>query len=93
MKLRFDEYGIESLDKYQVVLVEYKKIQNKESKNYGQETRVILGYFADVAMALQKLYLLLIRRSSAKSVEELTKAFGESMDAIREITKECRGVK
>jgi putative heme degradation protein len=90
MNIRIDKYGIETLDRLQVVLVEYKTVQDENSKNYGQETKKILGYFGDTGLAMYRLYELMVRESDAQSVAELIKAFESSKQAVTEMIEECR---
>ena len=93
MNVRLGEYGIRTLDRLQVVLCEYKTVQDKESENYGQEREIILGYYGNTGTALKKLYELLVRRSEAKTAKKLLDAFKASEQAVEKMVEECRKMK
>lgn len=90
MNIRIGDYGVRTLDDLQVVLYEIKKVQDEESKNYGKEREVNLGYFGDMGTALKKLYQLMVRRSDAETVEDLLEAFKSSEQAVAKLVEECK---
>lgn len=52
-------------DDHQFVVREKKKIQEKESKKYGEEYWDNLGYFKNIEMAVKYIELVLLRRKIA----------------------------
>ena len=52
-------------DDHQFVVREKKKVQEKESKKYGEEYWDNLGYFKNIEMAVKYVELVLLRREIA----------------------------
>lgn len=52
-------------DDHQLVVREKKKVQEKESKKYGEEYWDNLGHFKNIEMAVEYIELLLLRRKIA----------------------------
>ena len=50
-------------DENQFILKEKGTVQDKASKNYGEETQTTLGYFSTVEQALLCLEKILLRRA------------------------------
>ena len=90
MKIRFENYGVETLDDYQVVLCEYKTIQDRDSPNYGKERKVYLGYYDDTGLALKALSELMVRRSEAQTMSDLLRDFEAFKHAISQLSEQCR---
>lgn len=57
-----DKFKIDA-DENQFILKEIGTVQDKDSKNYGEETQTTLGYFSTVEQALLSLEKILLRRS------------------------------
>lgn len=71
-------------DENQFILKERGTVQDKDSKNYGEETQTLLGYFSTVEQALLCLEKILTRR--AIKVKDYT--LKEAVEEIRAIHKD-----
>ena len=70
-------------DENQFILKEIGTVQDKESKNYGEETQTTLGYYGTLEQAILGLEKILQRR--AIKVKDYTlKEFVEEIRAIHE---------
>ena len=56
-----EKFCIDS-DENQFVLKEISKVQDEKSKNYGQETFIVLGYYGTLEQSLSGLEKILSRR-------------------------------
>ena len=77
-------------DDNNIVLKELGTVQDKESKNYGEETQIILGYYSTLEQAIFGLEKILVRRSikdkshTLKSiVEEIRKLHDDLKNLIK----------
>ena len=57
-----EKFCIDS-DENQFVLKEISKVQDEKSKNYGQETFIVLGYYGTLEQSLSGLEKILSRRA------------------------------
>jgi len=78
-----DKFCIDA-DEKQFILKELGTVQDKESKNYGEVTQTLLGYFNTVEQALLYLEKILLRR--AIKVKDYT--LKEAVEEIRAIHEE-----
>ena len=78
-----EKFCIDS-DENQFILKELGTVQDKESKNYGEETQTTLGYFNTVEQALLCLEKILLRR--AIKVKDYT--LKQAVEEIRAIHKD-----
>ena len=77
-----DKFKIDA-DENQFILKEVGTVQDKESKNYGEETQTTLGYYGTLEQAILGLEKILQRR--AIKVKDYTlKEFVEEIRAIHE---------
>lgn len=75
-----DKFCIDS-DENQFILKEIGKIQDEKSKNYGQETYIVLGYYGTLEQSLSGLEKILSRR--AIRIKDYT--LKQAIDEIRVI--------
>lgn len=77
-------------DENQFILKEIGTVQDKESKNYGEETQTTLGYYGTLEQAILGLEKILQRR--AIKVKDYTlKEFVEEIRAIHEEVFNMKG--
>ena len=82
-----DKFCVDS-DENQFVLKEISKVQDEKSKNFGQDTYIVLGYFATLAQALSGLEKILSRRAIRIKDCNLKEAIKE-IQAIHEDIFKC----
>ena len=75
-------------DENQFILKEKGTVQDKTSKNYGEETQTTLGYFSTVEQAILCLEKILLRRS-IKIKDYTLKEAVEEIRAIHEDVFKC----
>lgn len=75
-------------DENQFILKEKGTVQDKTSKNYGEETQTTLGYFSTAEQALVCLEKILLRRAIKIKDYTLKEAVDE-MRAIHEDIFKC----
>jgi hypothetical protein len=78
-----EKFCIDS-DENQFILKELGTVQDKTSKNYGEETQTTLGYFSTVEQALLCIEKILLRR--AIKVKDYT--LKQAVEEIRTIHKD-----
>ena len=85
-----DKFVVDS-DESQFVLKELSTIQDEKSKNYGQETQIVLGYYSTLEQSLYGLEKILSRRAIKikdytlkEAIEELRKIHNEIFGCIKE---------
>lgn len=84
-----EKYYIKS-DDNQFMLCEKGTIQDKESKNYGNDTETILGYYGTLEHSLEGLEKINIRRqvnskelTLKQAIEEIKKLHNELRNLIK----------
>lgn len=82
-----EKFCIDS-DENQFVLKEISKVQDEKSKNYGQETFIILGYYGTLEQSLSGLEKILSRRAIRIKDYNLKEAI-EEIRAIHEDIFKC----
>lgn len=82
-----DKFYIDA-DENQFILKEKGTVQDKSSKNYGEETQTTLGYFNTVEQALLCLEKILLRRAIKVKDYTLKQAVNE-IRAIHEDIFKC----
>lgn len=75
-------------DENQFILKEIGTVQDKNSKNYGEETYTVLGYFGTLEQALWGLEKILSRRAIKLKTYTLKQAI-EEIRAIHEDIFKC----
>lgn len=85
-----DKFVVDS-DESQFVLKELSTIQDEKSKNFGQETQMVLGYYSTLEQSLCGLEKILSRRAIKikdytlkEAIEELKKIHNEIFGCIKE---------
>ena len=85
-----DNFVVDS-DESQFVLKEIGTIQDEKSKNFGQETQMVLGYYSTLEQSLCGLEKILSRRAIKikdytlkKAIEQLRKIHDEIFGCIKE---------
>ena len=85
-----DKFVVDS-DESQFVLKELSTIQDEKSKNFGQETQMVLGYYSTLEQSLCGLEKILSRRAIKikdytlkEAIEELRKIHNEIFGCIKE---------
>lgn len=79
-----DRFKIDS-DENQFILKEISTVQDVTSKNFGEPTQSILGYFSSVEQALIYLEKIMLRRAirtkdyTLKEVIELMRSFNNEL--------------
>ena len=85
-----EKFCIDS-DENQFVLKEISSVQDEKSKNYGQETFVILGYFGTLEQSLSGLEKILSRRAIKIKDYTLKQAIDEIQAIHKDIFKCVKG--
>lgn len=85
-----DKYYIKA-DDNQYILCEKGTIQDKESKNYGNDTETILGYYGSLEHALQGLEKIYGRRMIVDKDYTLKQAIDEIRSFNDDLIKTIRG--
>jgi hypothetical protein len=85
-----DKFVVDS-DESQFVLKELSTIQDEKSKNFGQETQIVLGYYSTLEQSLCGLEKILSRRAIKikdytlkEAIEELRKIHNEIFGCVKE---------
>ena len=85
-----DKFVVDS-DESQFVLKELSTIQDEKSKNFGQETQMVLGYYSTLEQSLCGLEKILSRRAIKikdytlkEAIEQLRKIHNEIIGCIKE---------
>lgn len=85
-----DKFVVDS-DESQFVLKELSTIQDEKSKNFGQETQMVLGYYSTLEQSLCGLEKILSRRAIKikdytlkEAIEQLRKIHNEIFGCIKE---------
>ena len=81
-----DKFVVDS-DESQFVLKELSTIQDEKSKNFGQETQMVLGYYSTLEQSLCGLEKILSRR--AIKIKDYT--LKEAIEELKKIHKEIFG--
>lgn len=81
-----DKFVVDS-DESQFVLKELSTIQDEKSKNFGQETQMVLGYYSTLEQSLCGLEKILSRR--AIKIKDYT--LKEAICELRKIHNEIFG--
>lgn len=81
-----DKFVVDS-DESQFVLKEIGTIQDEKSKNFGQETQMVLGYYSTLEQSLCSLEKILARR--AIRIKDYT--LKEAIEALQKIHNEIFG--
>lgn len=71
INIKLGEYGIKTSDKLNIVLVQYKTVQDVKSKNYGNTTEKVLGYYSTLEQALRGYTKLTENTCNANSINAL----------------------
>lgn len=79
-----DKFVVDS-DESQFVLKELSTIQDEKSKNFGQETQIVLGYYSTLEQSLYGLEKILSRRAIKIKDYTLKEAIGELQKIHNEI--------
>ena len=86
--IKINEKFVIDADENQFVLKELGTVQDEKSKNFGEETQTVLGYFSIIENALTYLEKVLLRRSIKIKDYTLKEAVAE-MQAIHEDVFKC----
>ena len=86
--IKINEKFVIDADENQFVLKELGTVQDEKSKNFGEETQTVLGYFSIIENALTYLEKVLLRRAIKIKDYTLKEAVTE-MRAIHEDVFEC----
>lgn len=86
--IKINKNFIVDSDENQFILKEVGTIQDKNSKNFGEETHTVLGYFGTLEQALYGLEKILSRRAIKLKTYTLKKAI-EEIRAIHEDIFKC----
>ena len=79
-----EKFCIDS-DENQFVLKEISKVQDEKSKNYGQETFIVLGYYGTLEQSLSGLEKVLSRRAIRIKDYNLKEAINELQNIHKNI--------
>lgn len=86
--IKINEKFVIDADENQFVLKELGTVQDEKSKNFGEETQTVLGYFSIIENALTYLEKVLLRRAIKIKDYTLKEAVAE-MRAIHEDVFKC----
>lgn len=86
--IKINEKFVIDADENQFVLKELGTVQDEKSKNFGEETQTVLGYFSIIENALTYLEKVLLRRAIKIKDYTLKEAVDE-MRAIHEDVFKC----
>lgn len=84
--IKFRDKFIIDADENNITIREYGTVQDKDSKNYGEETVTVLGYYSTLEQALLGLEKILIRRS-IRDKEHTLKSIVEEIRALHKELK------
>ena len=86
--IKINEKFVIDADEDQFVLKELGTVQDEKSKNFGEETQTVLGYFSIIENALTYLEKVLLRRA-IKIKDYTLKEAVDKMRAIHEDVFKC----
>ena len=86
--IKINEKFVIDADENQFVLKELGTVQDEKSKNFGEETQTVLGYFSIIENALTYLEKVLLRRA-IKIKDYTLKEAVDKMRAIHEDVFKC----
>ena len=86
--IKINEKFVIDADENQFVLKELGTVQDEKSKNFGEETQTVLGYFSIIENALTYLEKVLLRRAIKIKDYTLKEAVAE-MWTIHEDVFKC----
>lgn len=86
--IKINEKFVIDADENQFVLKELGTVQDEKSKNFGEETQTVLGYFSIVENALTYLEKVLLRR--AIKIKDYT--LKEAVNELQNIHKNIFGI-
>lgn len=86
-----DKFGIDA-DEHNFILKEFSTIQDVNSKNYGADTESILGYYPNLASAVNGLEKILSKRAIRikdytlkEAVEEMRRIHDDVCASVRSV--------
>ena len=86
-----DKFGIDA-DEHNFILKEFSTIQDVNSKNYGADTESILGYYSNLASAVNGLEKILSKRAIRikdytlkEAVEEMRRIHDDVCASVRSV--------
>lgn len=86
--IKINEKFVIDADENQFVLKELGTVQDEKSKNFGEETQTVLGYFSIIENALTHLEKVLLRR--AIKIKDYT--LKEAVNELQNIHKNIFGI-
>lgn len=86
--IKINEKFVIDADENQFVLKELGTVQDEKSKNFGEETQTVLGYFSIIENALTYLEKVLLRR--AIKIKDYT--LKEAVNELQNIHKNIFGI-
>lgn len=84
MNIRIGNYSIVHQSHNNVTLVRHGKVTGKDSKNFGQPTESVLGYYASTKSALCAVLECKIAVDDVKSIDDVLRAIDDAKIEIIE---------
>ena len=85
MKIQINERYLINSDAEQFILYEKKKVEKKDSKNYGEEKLINIGYFGTLENALNFWIGREIRTSDVEGIPEVIKLLKELRNQVKDV--------